>query len=81
MLLSIKFIYIPSLFYITVWTKLNITHGPRALGPPPKDMTETARAVTTGLFFLSGGLLMATEIVRSPTLIPSVLINACAAAA
>jgi hypothetical protein len=62
-------------------TELNITYGPRALAPPPKDMMGTACAVTNGLFFLSGGLLMATEIVLSPIVIPSVLINACAAAA
>jgi hypothetical protein len=63
------------------WTKLNITYKPTLFEPPPKDLTEANCIEADGFSFLSGGLLMATLIVLSPIIIPSVFTNACAAAA
>lgn len=60
---------------------MNNTYEPVLLGPPPNDLTESDCVVSDGFSFLSGGLLMATLIVLSPIFIPSVFINACAAAA
>ena len=63
------------------------TYSPNSLlspEPPPKaisDIEEPFEGINEKLFFLSGGLLIATEMGLSSMVIPSVLIRACAAEA
>lgn len=56
---------------------LLLPRGPLSFGPPPKEGTNLV--VSKPSVFLSGGLLMATEICLFSNVMPSVPSTACAA--